>query len=110
LGKLFWGRTNLGSVGYGPPIITGGTYAITTPTIKDFALGAAINVNASAWAGLDSRERGLTLLHELGHAYNLWALRGSGGSDIKQFDILPPIQDFNETLVWTKCGIAHAKP
>jgi len=109
LGSLFFGRTDLGSIGYGPSIVTGFSYAITTPTIKNFNVAAVISINADAWAGLDSRDRGLTLLHELGHAYNLLSLRGSGGSQISQFDIIPSINDANEETIWTKCGIAHAK-
>lgn len=109
LGNLFSGRTDLGGLGYGPFVVTTASYAVTTPTIKDFSFAVAININSVAFPALDIRERGLTLLHELGHAYNLLALRGSGGSQIRQFDVIPQIQEANEILVWTKCAVVKAK-
>jgi hypothetical protein len=102
LGNLFFGRTNLGSVGYGPTL---GAEALTSPTFSGLALAARININASDWIHLSKQDRGLALLHELGHAYNILFPRGSGGSAIRQFDILPPVQVNNQTLVAVKCGV-----
>jgi RHS repeat-associated protein len=102
LGKLFWRQGNLGSIDYGNTL---GGLALTYPTLSGLAIAATVNVsNEVDWGMLDHRERGLILLHELGHAYNLLSVRGSGGSAILQADVIPSRQDFNQNLVWTTCG------
>jgi len=53
-------------------------------------------------------ERAQGLLHELGHAYSLMSLQGSGGSQFKFFDNLPfdinGAQKFNQNLVVANCS------
>jgi len=102
LGNLFWHQGGLGSVGYGPTL---GATALTVPTLAGFAIGAVININDSQWFDISASDRGILLLHELGHAYNLLSARGSGGSAISQFDIIPTIQDKNNSLIWATCGV-----
>ncbi len=115
LANLFFNQGSMGSIGYGPTLIPGAE-ALTSPTITRSGIGARININLNAWLSPENklagnaRQRGLTLLHELGHAFNLLSLRGSGGSTIKQFDIWPANQLHNETEVWTKCWVVRMIP
>jgi hypothetical protein len=110
LSNLVFGRGDLGSVGCGPTL---GAEALTSPTITLGGIGARINIKADAWQtdtpGMNARHRALTLLHEMGHAYNILSIRGSGGSEIKQLDhIFPDRQDFNNTLMEVNCGVIPA--
>jgi hypothetical protein len=105
-----WNDGGLGSLGYGP---TFGQVAITTVSFSGLAIAARININEDIWRSpqygfaSNKRERAITLLHELGHAYDFLTLRGSGGSTIRPFDWIPSIQEYNQTEVWTKCGVVR---
>jgi hypothetical protein len=82
LGKLFFNQGGLGSIGYGPTL---GAIALTSPTIAGGSVGVRINISQASWiqnAG-DERDHALTLLHELGHAFNLLIVRRPGGNTIK---------------------------
>jgi len=114
LGKLMFGQGGLGSIGYGHTL---GNEAFTTPTLFGVPLGttgARISINAAAWqvenSGISPQERALTLLHELGHAFNLLYLRGSGGSKIWQGDTIPALQDYNNSLIYQECGVVYPTP
>lgn len=86
--------------------------AVTSPAVAGGALGARTNINQSKRLILanDERERALTLLRELGHAFNLLSVRGSGGSAIEQFDRIPSLQDRNETCLRINCAVVNALP
>lgn len=101
LAKLVFGTGGYGSIGYGPTL---GQLALTVPTIAGMALAAQINLSTTAFVGESTLERARTLLHELGHAFNLLSLRGSGGSQVEQGDFIPSRQTFNQTLIEKKCG------
>jgi RHS repeat-associated protein len=106
LANLFWGTNNLGHIGYGPTL---GALALTVPTLAGGALGAAISVSGSAtWLDMQNSDQALVLLHELGHAYNILIPRGSGGSQISQYDFIPWLQDNNNDLVYSTCGVVPA--
>lgn len=111
LGKLMFAQGGLGSVGYGE---TRGNEDLIRPTLEGVPFGrtgACLNRRAAAWqtpnSGISLLERALTLLHELGHAYNLLFLRGSGASSIWQGDIIHPLQDYNNSLVYKECGVTY---
>ena len=75
-------------------------------------MGARININQSNWVSTAgaTREHAFTLLHELGHAFNILSVRGSGGSTIRQFDVLPANQEFNQIEIAVKCGVVRPTP
>jgi hypothetical protein len=101
--NLFAGHGGFGEVKFGPTL---GALALTSPSFGSKGITAIVNLNIDAWTGKlvhDTFERSLTLLHELGHAYNLLSLRGSGGSKIVQFDLLPGRNDANDRLVIENC-------
>lgn len=117
LNKLFDGSSGLGRLTYNRlPILGAVAIANTSVSLVGFSIGAHIEINTDAWTmnefSHNRRERALTILHELGHAYTILRLRGSGGSEIIPFDFDPfgYLSGLNDSIVASKCGIVRPMP
>jgi RHS repeat-associated protein len=118
LTDLVMGNISGGQSSYGNLTWRAGTGADVTANGIPFLAGSAtIKIGVASWNGGDVNENAHTLLHELGHFYDV--VRGAGGSAIKSPDALPGIlggdsrSKENDWLVDQKCfggALGYEKP
>jgi len=101
--------TGFGSIAFKDLGANGGVAKVTANGIPRLTSSATITINTfsqpgtNLWNEGNTDQNALTLLHELGHVYDL--IRGSGGSAIKTPDALFGDKNsrYNDWLVDTNC-------